>query len=174
MTQPSVDNITRKIREKSDEGYFIVTMVHWGTPFQKKLDDYQRPLAYSLIDAGSNLIVGTHPHTLHAIEMIKQTPVLYSIGNFAFSPSLQRTLENIVPESILKDWDMSPRALIPVISFDREGGITLELNPIKIVDGFPSLPNPNYSKKVVEELENLSPTPVPWEKRDNKFIVELS
>jgi poly-gamma-glutamate capsule biosynthesis protein CapA/YwtB (metallophosphatase superfamily) len=68
----------------------IVVQIHWGIPngwvaaFQGPLADYQRPLAHSLIDAGADLIIGHHPHTVHGIERFGHGLIAYSLGNFLF------------------------------------------------------------------------------------------
>jgi len=81
-----------------------VVGVHWGVPngwvaqFQEPVAMYQRPLAEALVGAGADIIVGHHPHVLHAIDMINGRPVFYSLGNFMFHsvvvgrlPKLRRT-----------------------------------------------------------------------------------
>jgi poly-gamma-glutamate synthesis protein (capsule biosynthesis protein) len=81
-----------------------VVGIHWGVPngwvaqFQEPVAMYQRPLAEALVGAGADMIVGHHPHVLHAIDMINGRPVFYSLGNFMFHsvvvgrlPKLRRT-----------------------------------------------------------------------------------
>ena len=68
----------------------VVVSVHWGVPpgwtapFQGILADYQQPLAHALIDAGADVILGHHPHTLHGVEIYRGRPICYSLGNFVF------------------------------------------------------------------------------------------
>ena len=75
----------RDARGRSD---VVVVSVHWGVPpgwaapFQGVLAGYQRPAAHALIDAGADLILGHHPHTLHGVEIYKDRPICYSLGNF--------------------------------------------------------------------------------------------
>jgi poly-gamma-glutamate capsule biosynthesis protein CapA/YwtB (metallophosphatase superfamily) len=64
--------------------------VHWGIPngwcaaFQGALAEYQRPLAYALVDAGADLVVGHHSHTVHGVERYGRGLIAYSLGNFLF------------------------------------------------------------------------------------------
>jgi poly-gamma-glutamate synthesis protein (capsule biosynthesis protein) len=68
----------------------VVVSVHWGVPpgwaapFQGTLADYQPPMAHALIDAGADVILGHHPHTLHGVEIYRGKPILYSLGNYVF------------------------------------------------------------------------------------------
>ena len=47
-------------------------------------EDYQRSLAAQYAAAGADLVIGMHPHVLQGIELIDDTPVFYSLGNFIF------------------------------------------------------------------------------------------
>ncbi len=68
----------------------VVASIHWGVPpgwaapFQGVLADYQQPLAHALIDAGADIVLGHHPHTLHGIETYRGKLICYSLGNFIF------------------------------------------------------------------------------------------
>ena len=59
-----------------------------------------RSLAKELIDAGADLIIGSHPHVLQGIEYIDEVPVAYSLGNFLFGSVIESTLLLSV------DWDL--------------------------------------------------------------------
>ncbi len=73
-----------------DEADLVVVQIHWGVPngwcaaFQGPLADYQRPLGHALIEAGADLVVGHHPHTVHGVERYRQGLIAYSLGNFLF------------------------------------------------------------------------------------------
>ena len=64
--------------------------MHWGVPpfwrsrFQDGLADYQVEVGHALIDAGADVIVGHHPHSLQEVEVYKGKPIFYSLGNFVF------------------------------------------------------------------------------------------
>ncbi len=74
----------------------VVVSIHWGvppgwaTPFQGLLADYQQPLAHALIDAGADVVLGHHPHTLHGIETYQGKLICYSLGNFIFHSLAKR------------------------------------------------------------------------------------
>ncbi len=56
----------------------------WVAEFQDILAEYQIPLGHALVDAGADLIIGHHPHTLHGIERYGPGWIIYSAGNFLF------------------------------------------------------------------------------------------
>lgn len=74
-------SIVEKIKPKSD---FIIANVHWGQEYQKTSNSLQRKLARELIDLGVDAIIGHHPHVVQEMEIYKNRPIFYSLGNFVF------------------------------------------------------------------------------------------
>ena len=65
----------------------IVVSLHWGAEHTLKPMPQQRQQARRLVDAGADLLVCHHTHTLQSIEEYKGKQIYYSIGNFIFDPS---------------------------------------------------------------------------------------
>ena len=69
--------------EKAD---LVIVSMHWGNEYERLPAAGQRKLAERLIDSGVDVIIGTHPHVIQPIEIIKTEDskgiVLYSLGNF--------------------------------------------------------------------------------------------
>ena len=73
----------RKAKELAD---IVVVSIHWGIHFIKAtLADYQRYYAYAAIEAGADIILGHHAHTLKPIEIYKGKVIFYSLGNFSMT-----------------------------------------------------------------------------------------
>ncbi len=70
----------------------VVVALHWGVPpqwnapFQGPLADYQPPLGRAVVEAGADLVLGHHAHTVYGLEAIGPALVCYSLGNFLFHP----------------------------------------------------------------------------------------
>ena len=47
------------------------------------MPDYCFEMGHAAIDAGADMIIGSHTHILKGIEMYKGKPIFYSVGNFA-------------------------------------------------------------------------------------------
>jgi len=62
----------------------IMVYCHWGIEYQTEPTDEQRRLAYSFIDAGADLVIGSHPHVAQTTEMYNKKHIYYSLGNFVF------------------------------------------------------------------------------------------
>ena len=86
VSQESIDSLCLRIsrlRTKEPAAYIIVCP-HWGIEHRLEPASWQRRQAHMLIDAGADIIVGHHTHTLQSIENYKGKPIYYSIGNFIF------------------------------------------------------------------------------------------
>ncbi|MGQ9617890.1 MAG: CapA family protein [Candidatus Aminicenantia bacterium] len=68
----------------SDKNKFLVVFFHWGEEYQTKSSPTQRELAHKIIDAGADLIIGSHPHVVQEIEIFNKKLIFYSLGNFIF------------------------------------------------------------------------------------------
>lgn len=79
----------RSTRETTD---FLVVYLHWGVEREDTPKDYQRELGRACIDAGADLVIGSHPHVLQGIEYYNGKPIVYSLGNFVFGSSIPKTM----------------------------------------------------------------------------------
>ena len=136
-----------RIAEVRSEVDLVVVQIHWGIPngwcaaFQGPLADYQRPLGRALIEAGADLVVGHHPHTVHGVDRYSRGLIAYSLGNFLFHSmgaeerlsvaendppydlaSLQtgEALETVLMEIRVEDGRMSQARFLPV-RMDEKG-----------------------------------------------------
>jgi poly-gamma-glutamate synthesis protein (capsule biosynthesis protein) len=64
----------------------VALSLHWGIHFvpNAPIAMYQKEVAHAVIDAGADIILGSHPHQLNGIEVYKGKPIFYSMGNFIF------------------------------------------------------------------------------------------
>lgn len=79
------------IRETKQQCDYLVVYVHWGVERQNYPEEYQRSLAQTYIDAGADLVVGSHPHVPQGIEYYQGKPIIYSLGNYIFNASSAST-----------------------------------------------------------------------------------
>lgn len=60
----------------------IIVSMHWGDEYTAKPNEYQKEVANELAELGVDIILGNHPHWVQPIEIINDTVVIYSMGNF--------------------------------------------------------------------------------------------
>ena len=68
----------------TDSTAVIIVSPHWGWEHHLEPVGQQRVLAHRLIDAGADLLIGHHTHTLQTIENYRGRSIYYSLGNFIF------------------------------------------------------------------------------------------
>jgi len=75
---------------------YQIAYVHWGEEYQITHNIRQAELARVFIDAGYDAVIGHHPHVVQDIEVYKNAPIFYSLGNYIFdqyfSDDVQRGL----------------------------------------------------------------------------------
>jgi len=81
----NVSSVTDKIKHLRKSVDVICVIMHWGYEYFQFPSPHQRDMAHSFIDAGAGLIIGHHPHVIQGIEVYKNTPIAYSLGNFFMS-----------------------------------------------------------------------------------------
>lgn len=90
--QPYLVNLLDKDRVLSDiqalrpQVDILVLALHWGIEYNPKVTKEQQILAREFLQAGTDVILGSHPHVLEPMEVIqdgdKHKVVIYSMGNF--------------------------------------------------------------------------------------------
>ncbi len=63
----------------------VIYSCHWGTEYSPThSSDLQQLMAQDAVDAGVDIVVGTHPHVAQGIEYRGGTLIIYSLGNLMF------------------------------------------------------------------------------------------
>ncbi len=62
----------------------VIAFMHWGHEYQRHSHATQQELAHTLIDWGVTAVIGAHPHVVQEVELYKDRPIFYSLGNFIF------------------------------------------------------------------------------------------
>lgn len=75
------------IEEAAANSDYVIVYVHWGVERNHYPEDYQKKFAKQYIDAGADAVIGSHPHVMQGIEMYRDKPIAYSLGNFWFNSS---------------------------------------------------------------------------------------
>ena len=72
----------RVARQRAD---VVIVTWHWGVSMRyQHLVPYQIELGRRAIDAGADLVVGHHPHTVQPIEIYRGRAICYSLAQFGF------------------------------------------------------------------------------------------
>ena len=80
-TPADIKKAVKAARKKCD---LLIVSVHWGWEKKTAPDDQQRAMGRAAVDAGADLVIGTHSHVYGGIERYKGKYIIYSLGNFCF------------------------------------------------------------------------------------------
>lgn len=84
----SKSNITSSISALRASGAEIVICAfHWGTEGSYRPTSSQEYFGRAAIEAGADIVYGSHPHVLQKVESYNGGYIFYSMGNFSFGGS---------------------------------------------------------------------------------------
>lgn len=76
--------VVKRIKALKTGNNLVIVSFHWGAEGSYEPNFVQLGLGHAAVDAGADLVIGTHPHVLQGIETYKGRHILYSLGNFVF------------------------------------------------------------------------------------------
>lgn len=116
--------MVREIKKLKQLCNIVCVSLHWGHEYTNVPLQDQRTLATSLINAGADVIIGTHPHMVQGYEIINGKPVFYSLGNFFFPEFETKT-------GFKHTWKPGCEySLMAMVCF-KNGRIEVEVEPLK-------------------------------------------
>jgi poly-gamma-glutamate synthesis protein (capsule biosynthesis protein) len=84
-----LQNMIEDIKKAREQADIVVVVPHWGihdTPVV--IPDYEWDVGHAAVDAGADLVLGTHPHILKGIEVYKGKVIMHSVANFAMEDKI--------------------------------------------------------------------------------------
>ena len=86
VSQEPMDSLLERVfrLRRADSTAVIIVSLHWGGEHTLQPVPRQRQEAHQLIQAGADILVCHHTHTLQTIEDFRGRKIYYSIGNFIF------------------------------------------------------------------------------------------
>ena len=160
----NVDNAFNTIKEQLDnikDTDLQILIIHWGSEYQRVPSEFQIKLSQMLCDYGVDIIIGSHPHVVQPVEMIKssngenETLVMYSLGNFISNQRKELLNSSFTEDGLMvnievtKDFNknktyVSQVDCIPtwVNKYKKSGKDIYEIIPI-------------YNKNEINNIENL-------------------
>jgi hypothetical protein len=81
FNQEEAFDLVSSAKQETD---IVIINIHWGNEYEHYFTPHQQKIGRILIDAGADIIVGHHPHVVQGLEIYKERPIFYSLGNFIF------------------------------------------------------------------------------------------
>jgi hypothetical protein len=144
-SSPSVVAAITEARTRAD---VVIVFPHWGVEYRTAPTSGQRDWAQAWIDAGADLILGSHPHWVETIEDHDGAFVFYCLGNLVFDQIWsENTMEGLIVEltfqgSRLVQVDLHPTLILSqaqpnLLEFDGGGETVID----RIREASPTLGN---------------------------------
>lgn len=133
--EEEISRTIKTLKQSAPESYIAVS-VHWGNEYQPKSSPDQQRQARLMIDVGADAIFGHHPHVIQEIEIYRNKPIFYSLGNFVFDQYFSKETQ----EGLAVGAEIFP---------DRT---TYRLFPVKIQAGQPILMAGKEKQSFLEKL----------------------
>lgn len=180
------DRILREIRNASRLADFVVVNIHGHQPgnFAVEPPEWMKELTRACIDAGASLIAIHGPHQLRGIEVYREKPILYSIGNFFLQtetidpePADRYEAAGLGPDALVSDYlvakehetkgfPSSPKwyeSVLALVTFEEGVFAGMRLVPLDLGQkmvlprrGTARLADPAKGRAILERLQSLS------------------
>ena len=82
-TSDKTDHTVAQVKSERDAGRIVVVYTHWGEEYVSP-PQRVRTLAHQFVDAGAEVVIGSHPHIVQEHEIYRGKYIYYSLGNFIF------------------------------------------------------------------------------------------
>ena len=79
-----VDRVIEQVKEIRPHVHVIVVICHGGVEYIPFPPPYLSDALQRIANAGTDLVIGHHPHVPQGIQIHNNVPICYSLGNFVF------------------------------------------------------------------------------------------
>jgi poly-gamma-glutamate synthesis protein (capsule biosynthesis protein) len=135
------DKLVSAIEQVKNSVDWVIVSLHWGAEYADRPSASQVALAHKLIDAGANVLIGSHSHVPQGVEEYKGGLIFYSLGNFAFWQPFTYWTEH----SFMAEITLSPSTGL------------VDYNPVAITAGWqPRLATDKDDVKILQYIAKLS------------------
>ena len=86
--------LRQQIEQVGNNCDLLIVSYHWGEEYRRKPTSRQVKVAHASIEAGADVVLGHHPHILEGIELYRNRPIIYSMGNFIFDQRSGERMES--------------------------------------------------------------------------------
>lgn len=188
ITHPNDEDMRRvekAIYEAQMQADYIIVAIHShevSGDSKENPADFLKEFAHKCIDAGAHAVIGHGPHLLRPIEIYKNRPIFYSLGDFVihnecipFAPEEMFASKGLTSDSTMREFFckrsnnytrglMRDRRMLESVIpyFEMENGVLtkLELMPIELQFDEPVWKNGNprfsASHGIIERLAKMS------------------
>lgn len=135
-------NLRAAIVAARELGDVVIVLPHWGPEYSTTPNYRQLHFAQVAVEAGADLVVGNHTHTVQALQTFAGVPVFYGLGNFMFDQA----------------WSLpTQQGVALLVTFEGQRYVGYEFVPVHIDgDGRIHLAGPQEAQEILAAIEEAS------------------
>lgn len=116
----NLDTLAADLAAARSQADLVIPYFHWGIEYTKVATHWQQRVSHSAIDAGADMVLGSHPHWVQSIETYKGRLIVYSLANFIFDQDWSReTLEGFMLHLYWRGTTLAGIRFVPTLIEDR-------------------------------------------------------
>lgn len=127
------ESIVAAIGAEKAAGNIVVVFPHWGNEYETQPSAAQTEAAHLFVDAGADLVIGAHPHVIQPLEIYRDVPIVYSLGNFLFD----------------QDWSVLTQQGLTLGILVDETSFTMSFVPTSVIKSRVTIMDPNDAAAIL-------------------------
>jgi len=109
------DKIKENIDKIKSQADIVIISLHWGDEFINYPSPDQVELGHAIIDAGANVILGHHSHSMQGVEHYKHGLIAYSLGSFIKDLWPRKLRESTILQCEVSPTEVKKVNLVPIL-----------------------------------------------------------
>ncbi len=85
-----IDKVILDIKQLACQVDKVICSIHWGVDYSFYPTPCQRSVAREIVNAGTDIVMGHHPHTLQPYEKYNGSYIFYSLGSLTFGDFIKK------------------------------------------------------------------------------------
>ncbi len=112
----NLDIVTEDIAAARQSADLVIPFFHWGIEYKLVPDADQRAAARKAIDAGADMVIGSHCHWVQGMETYQGKPIIYSLANFVFDQDWSlETKQGLIMHLVFRETRLAAIRFVPVL-----------------------------------------------------------
>ncbi len=109
------ENLDKNIKEAKESADIVIADIHWGREYEYGVTEKMNEIAKSAIDAGADMVVGSHALGVYPIVKYNDKPIIYSTGYLISDSDLYAAKESFIFNiNISKEKKINSITMIPI------------------------------------------------------------
>lgn len=115
------ENLEKNIKEAKESADIVIADIHWGREYEYGITEKMREIAMGAIDAGADMVIGSHALGVYPIVKYNDKPIIYSTGYLIGDSDLYVAKESFIFNiNISKEKKIDKITMIPIYINDKK------------------------------------------------------